>query len=90
MRYYEKLTKEVLPKLLDVTGPIVGHDIDFLVHMLGTNNLPKGLKGSGPVDVIKRMKEYLSKQSQAEKEQYINDYINNHDTPTQCLHAMNY
>jgi 5'-3' exonuclease len=63
VRYYEKLTKEVLPKLLGVTGPVVGHDIDFLVHMLGTDNLPKGLKGSGPVDVIKRMKEYLSKQT---------------------------
>lgn len=90
VRSYEQLTKVVLPSVLDVTDPVVGDDLNFLVHMLGTDNLPKGLKGSGKVDVIKRMKEYLSKPSKEQKEQYISEYINNHDTPTQCLHAMNY
>ncbi len=89
VRSYHKLTTQVLPNLFHVEEPVDGRDLRFLVQMLGNDNLPKGLAGSGTKDVIARMKVYL-RLSKRRKQRYINEYINNHDTPAKCRHSMNY
>ena len=89
VRSYQKLTTQVLPNLFGVEEAVDGRDLRFLVQMLGNDNLPRGLAGSGVVDVIARMKVYL-RLGEQQKQQYINDYINNHDTPVKCRHSINY
>jgi 5'-3' exonuclease len=73
VRDYKKLTTEVLPKLFGVQHEIVYQDLAFLCNMLGNDNLPGGLFGSGKADVIKRMKEYLALEECAKKN-YILKY----------------
>lgn len=87
VRDYKKLTTEVLPKLFGVQHEIVYQDLAFLCNMLGNDNLPGGLFGSGKADVIKRMKEYLAL-AECAKKNYILKYCMEHDDPIQFSKSM--
>ena len=92
-----KLLATVLPKHLNdglteqsPVAAITLDDLRFFCCMLGTDYLRKGLPGSGPVDCIKCMRNYVSCETAESKQDYINRYQNDHVNTTsfrQCLFA---
>ena len=92
MMSYSKLVEKVLPKEFGLPpNTVLSHeDLIFYVNMLGNDYLPKGKKGDGRAKCREKMKEYLSKTTKEEKQQYIKEYIRNHDTPAQFEKSMFY
>ena len=86
---YQQLTTTTLPQLFDRPKvQVTQSELRLFCCMLGNDYLPKGKRDDGIVGCTSKMKEYLSKTTEEERQQWIASYQLAHETPGKFAKAL--